>query len=257
MVDARGLTDDDHTDAMGSVGVPGVAHQVMGVMDDPAPRPPPQPKKLNVGTGCFPLVLAVVAFVAAAVAVFIGGKLGENGIEGAGEPAATTASTATSGAEAGTETGGAIAPPSPADLPAGAELLQGSSGGPIGCITCDGQSRFLHLRNNTTAAGGDQQSDQEILWPEDGTIVDFGVTISRPNRGRYGINLFVNSGYSNGCALETGQSACRMNQAGERLLTDDRVTIIVGEGGTVDERGVPVDDGDFVLEWWLVFQPDA
>ena len=40
------------------------------------------------------------------------------------------------------------------------------------------------------------------------------------------------------------------------LSAGDRVTIIVGEQGIVDENATPVEEGDFVMQWWFVFQPE-
>jgi hypothetical protein len=164
------------------------------------------------------------------------------------EPTTTSASGAGPGA----------ATPVQAALPAGQVLYQGTSGGELGCITCDGQSRFISIEGSTTASGDAARAGQEIVWPEDGGVVDLGVRFSRPNRGRHGINLFVNGAYSAGCAMETGGSSCRVaaGQDPSVLKAGDRVTIIVGEAGTLDEDGVPVEQGDFVLEWWFVFQPD-
>ena len=138
-------------------------------------------------------------------------------------------------------------------------LYQGTSGAQLGCIACDGQSRFIHITRSTTALGDTERAGQEVVWPEDGEVVDFGVRIPQPNEGRYGINLFVNGGYSVGCPIETGSSACRVleGQKPSPLKAGDRVTIIVGEQGILDKNGVPAEDGDFVLEWWFVFQPGS
>ena len=146
-------------------------------------------------------------------------------------------------------------PPTPEELPSGAQLFEGTSGGELGCITCDGQSRFIHITNSTTAAGDAQRPAQEVVWPENGEIVDFGVTVSGPNRGRYGFNVFANGEYRNGCALEIVQTSCQMNQPPTPLLAGDRVTIIVGEGGITNEDGTPASVGVFVVDWYFVFQP--
>lgn len=147
--------------------------------------------------------------------------------------------------------------PDPDGLPAGQVLYVGTSGGQLGCIACDGQSRFINIEDSTTALGDDTRAGQEIRWPTNGSVVDFGVKIPRPTKGRYGINLFVNGAYSVGCAIETGSSSCRVptGQEPSPLAAGDRVTIIVGEAGIVDDDGVPVEEGDFILEWWFVFQP--
>jgi hypothetical protein len=148
--------------------------------------------------------------------------------------------------------------PDAADLPAGQVLYQGTTGGQLGCIACDGQSRFINIDKSTTAKGDAERAGQEIVWPENGVVVDFGIQIPQPNEGRYGINLFVNGAYSVGCPIETGSRSCRVleGQDPSPLAAGDRVTIIVGEQGIVDEDGVPVEEGDFVLEWWFVFQPE-
>ena len=148
--------------------------------------------------------------------------------------------------------------PDAADLPPGQVLYQGTSGRQIGCIACDGQSRFISIDKSTTALGDANRAVQEIVWPQKGDVVDFGIQIPQPNEGRYGINLFVNGAYSVGCPIETGSSSCRVlaGQEPSPLAAGDRVTIIVGEQGLVDKNGVPVEEGDFVLEWWFVFQPE-
>jgi hypothetical protein len=162
-------------------------------------------------------------------------------------------STTASGAAAGATTG-RFAPPAPEKLGPGDQLFEGSSGGPLGCIACDGQSRFIHIENNTTAKGNDMRAGQEIVWPADGTVVEFGANANGPNKGRYGFNLFVNGAqYGPGCAMEIGETSCKQNRPGP-LAKGDRVTIIVGEAGTVD-KGVPVEHGEFTLSWWFVFQP--
>jgi hypothetical protein len=142
--------------------------------------------------------------------------------------------------------------PDPADLPAGQELNSGTSGGQIGCIACDGKSRYINIAKSTTAVGDEERARQEIVWPDDVTIVEFGVQIPRPTKGNYGINLFVNGDYSLGCGIETGSSSCRSlaGQEPSRLAAGDRVTIIVGERGEIAEQG------DFVLTWWFVVQPE-
>lgn len=155
-------------------------------------------------------------------------------------------------------TGSDAEPPEAADLPAGQVLYEGTSGSQLGCIACDGQSRFISIERSTMALGDAERAGQEIVWPENGTVVDFGIQIPQPNEGRYGINLFVNGAYSVGCPIETGSSSCRVlaGQEPSPLAAGDRVTIIVGEQGIVDEDGVPVEEGDFVMEWWFVFQPE-
>jgi hypothetical protein len=136
-------------------------------------------------------------------------------------------------------------------------LYEGTSGGELGCIACDGQSRFIHIARSTTKSGDAQRAAQEMVWKDDSVVVDFGVRIGKPNRGRYGINLFINGTYGAGCAIETGSTSCRLDPAREwpPLKAGDRVTIIVGEAGTVDEDGVPIEKGDWVLNWWFVVEP--
>ena len=172
-------------------------------------------------------------------------------------PTATPSDTLPDPTGSGT-TGSDGEPPDDADLPAGQVLYQGTSGDQLGCIACDGQSRFINILRSTMAKGDAERIGQEIVWPENGTVVDFGIRIPQPNEGRYGINLYVNGGYSVGCPIEIGSRSCRVlaGQEPSPLAAGDRVTIIVGEQGIVDDSGVPVEEGDFVMQWWFVFQPE-
>ncbi len=151
--------------------------------------------------------------------------------------------------------GATFVAPAPADLPRDAVLHEGTSAGEIGCITCDGQSRFVHIENDSITAGDPNRASQEIVWPEDGEVIEFGANVSGPNKGRYGFNLFAHgTEYRNGCSMEIGQTSC-MQQTVSQFKAGDRVTIIIGEGGTLDDEGVPASVGDFVVSWWFVFQP--
>jgi hypothetical protein len=219
-------------------------------------------------------VPAVIALVIVAAAVFFGMDFLGDDDEGDAKCSSPTQSlggvrvqlvadcetdaTPTTTTPTPSATGAATGKPDAADLAPGQVLYEGTTGGQLGCIACDGQSRFINIKKSTTALGDAERAGQEIVWPEIGEVVDFGIQIPRPNKGRYGINLFVNGGYSVGCAIETGSSSCRVlaGQDPSPLAAGDRVTIIVGEAGTVDKDGVPVEEGDFVLEWWFVFQPE-
>lgn len=58
-------------------------------------------------------------------------------------------------------------------------------------------------------------------------------------------------------ALEVGQQSAVYRWHPERdgpLTAGSQVAIIVGEGGVVDDEGVPTARGDDQLEWWFVFQ---
>src|SRR5687768_10087196 len=87
--------------------------------------------------GCLPAAfVGVIGIIAVLIwAVGGGGDLFGGDKDRADASEETTTSTTTTVAE---ETGQAFTPPTPEDLPAGAQLFQGTSGGEIGCITCDG-----------------------------------------------------------------------------------------------------------------------
>lgn len=145
--------------------------------------------------------------------------------------------------------------PSVADLPPGAMLFTGTSGGPIGCIPCDGQSRFLSLRSNGVVVGNGEMLRVATPWTVPGQITSFGARLSGPNKGRYGVNLFYpeTMEYGPGVALEIGQQSAVYQWTPERdgtVKVGVPAVIIVGEGGNIEAKGTQT------LEWWFVFQPD-
>ena len=152
------------------------------------------------------------------------------------------------------ETGGTYTPPAEEDLPAGAVLYTGSSGGQIGCITCDGASRFLSIERPGVGVGDLARPEQEVVWKANGQFVEFGANLSGPNKGRYGYNLFANgTTYMAGCAMEIGQTSCQQQRPND-VAAGDRITIIIGEGGTM-VNGQVASRGDFTVDWWFVFRP--
>ena len=153
------------------------------------------------------------------------------------------------------EEGDSFAPPAADDVPGDAQLFQGTSG-PVGCITCDGQPRFIHVENGSIAAGQEALPGQQIVWPEDGTVVEFGARVTGPNRGLYGFNIHAHGGVETGCGISPGQTSCLMRQRTTPLRAGDRVAVVVTEGGTRNEEGGVADLGEFSVEWWFVFQPD-
>ena len=219
--------------------------------------------------GCTPRVIggitvAVLIAVTIAAVTFMGGDDpncpasggGGGRIAAAADECAPEATTV--GSKAGEA--GAVAPPAEADLPQGVMLFTGSSGGPIGCIACDGQSRFLALDREGVGVGNVSAAEFERQWDLDGEVLQFGARITAPNKGRYGVNLWIDGAtYGPGVALEIGERSAEYQWSPERdgtLRAGTRMAIIVGEAGTVDDEGVPTAQGDYELEWWFTFQPD-
>lgn len=149
-----------------------------------------------------------------------------------------------------------VAKPSEDDLPEGAMLFSGSSAGPIGCIPCDGQSRFMSVEADGAVVGNAAAGSVATTWEEDGQITSFGARLSTPNPGgRYGINFFYADTfeYGPGVAIEVDQQSAEYQWTPSRdgtVHAGRPVVIIVGEGGNT------VATGEWSLEWWFVFQPD-
>ena len=152
-----------------------------------------------------------------------------------------------------TETSGTPTTAGGTPAPAGdAEQYAGTSGGEIGCITCDGKHRFISIADSSIGVDQVSRPAQEMVWPENGTVTDFGVTINGENRGVYGVNLFVNGDYSVGCGMDVGVTSCKMAPGSAPLAKGDRVTIIVGEAGTITD-GKVASQGDFTMSWYFDF----
>ena len=152
--------------------------------------------------------------------------------------------------------GDVFAPPAEEDLPEGAVLYTGSSGDPIGCITCDGGSRFLSIEHPGVVVGDVGMTSQATSWPEAGQILEFGANLSGPNKGRYGFNVFNGpTTYLNGCSMEIGSTSCLQAREAPHVEKGMPLVIIIGEGGTM-KGNQPASRGDFVVDWWFVFQPD-
>lgn len=138
-------------------------------------------------------------------------------------------------------------------------LFQGSSGDPIGCIACDGQSRFLSLERRGVGVGNASSGEFDTAWELEGQVLEFGARITAPNKGRYGVNLWIDGAtYGPGVALEIGEQSAVYKWTPERdgtIRSGHQMAIIVGEAGIVDDDGVPVAQGDYQLEWWFTFRP--
>jgi hypothetical protein len=135
---------------------------------------------------------------------------------------------------------------------AGAVKYQGTAGGTIGCISCDGQSRFLSLDDNRVAVGDAAGAAIAKTWATAGRVVSFRATLhTSANKGRYGIAVFRNGDatYLAGCAVEIGQTSCSSDTRGAPMRPGDKITIIVGESGP--------DPGNFVIDWSFDFKPDS
>jgi hypothetical protein len=150
--------------------------------------------------------------------------------------------------------GGRYKPPAEADLPPGARLYKGTSGFFLGCITCDGESRFLSIYSPGVSVGNAAES--EVVWRKNGHFVEFGAKASGPNKGRYTYNLFANrTTYLAGCSMEVGQTSCRQQRPID-VAKGDRIVIMVSEGGTM-VNGQVASKGNFRVDWWFVFVPAA
>ena len=147
--------------------------------------------------------------------------------------------------------GAAGGPPAAESLPAGAILVKGRSGGPIGYIASDGQFRFLSLKSPGVVVG--DPTSTNTPWTQNGQVLEFGARLSGANQGRYGVNLYIDgTTYGPGVALEVGQrSAVTKFDGNGPLQAGQELSIIVGEAGNLAEKG------DNSLQWWFVFQPDA
>lgn len=158
------------------------------------------------------------------------------------EPTPTAAATGTD-TPAGTPGENVISPPTQFD---------GESGGPIGCITCDGQPRFLHIERSGVGVGAPDRAAHQIEWPTDGVVTEFAVSVTGANRGNYSFNIMVGDAVELGCAITPGQTSCE-NSTGELILDEgDLVTIVITEAGTTVE-GAPADRGEFSVSWRFVF----
>ena len=107
--------------------------------------------------------------------------------------------------------GGRYKPPAEADLPPGARLYRGTSGTYLGCITCDGASRFISIAFPGVSV---RRADMEHVWRrKEGRFVEFGAYASRPNKGRYSFGLLANgTTYLADCSMEIGQTSCRQQR---------------------------------------------
>ncbi len=138
--------------------------------------------------------------------------------------------------------------------PPGSRRYEGNSGDQIGCIACDGLSRYLSVEHPGVGVGDGARPKLEVVWPENGSFTEFGATVSGANQGRYGFAVLANgTSYTAGCAMEIGQTSCQAPSSA-KIKKGDRVAIIIGEAGTM-VNGKPASRGDFTVSWWFVFQP--
>jgi hypothetical protein len=206
--------------------------------------PPPKPKK-----GCAPvpaaIVLIVVALIVAGV-ILLGGDDDEDEVSSD----VTTSTTTTAPPSDG------FSKPDESELPDDAILFSGTSGGPIGFIAQDGQSRFMSVEADGAVVGNAAAESVETIWDQDGQITSFGARLSVTNPGgRYGINFFYldTFEYGPGVSIETNQTSAEFQWTPERdgtVHAGRPVAIIVGE------QGHPEATGDYQIEWWFVFLPD-
>lgn len=206
--------------------------------------------------GCLTLAGILVAAAVAIGALTLGG---DDADSDATDTGATDSGSPSPTDEAGetTDPNATFKPPSESSLPAGRHLVKGSSGGPIGCITCDGQFRYLSLEGPGVAVGPEGMAAKQTTWDRDTIVLEFGANASGPNQGRYGISLFVNGkDYVAGCALEIGSTSCRLEFPEAEFYTGDTGVIQIGEGGTMTEDGKVADEGRFSIQWWFVYEDD-
>ncbi len=142
-------------------------------------------------------------------------------------------------------------PPAVSSLPAGAILVKGRSGGPVGYIASDGQFRFMSLKSPGIVTGSPNSTNTP--WTQDGQVLEFGARLSGANQGRYGVSIYIDgTTYGPGVAIEKGQRRAVTTFDGTNgpLKAGQQLSIIVGEAGNLDETG------ENSLQWWFVFQPD-
>ena len=229
------------------------------------------PSSLRGGAGCSPvLLIGIVLIMLILTAVGISQDWFAADEPSSGSSTAVSSSTSPSSSsttsdiappsesasESASEppTGGSYKPPAEADLPPGARLYRGTSGFFLGCITCDGESRFLSIAYPGVSVGNAAQ--MEFVWRRKGQFVEFGANASGPNKGRYIYNLFANgTTYVAGCSMEIGQTSCRQQRPND-IARGDRIVIIVSEGGTM-VNGQAASKGNFRVDWWFVFVPAA
>jgi Fungal mating-type pheromone len=213
--------------------------------------------------GCAPILIVAVVLIVIVIGVL---KATDDD-----KPSSATESPSASASESASPSETSSASPSPSPEPsespsasedesedpsAETERFSGTSGGQIGCITCDGQSRYLHLEHPGVGVGDAARPGMEVVWPRNGKFVEFGADISGPNQGRYGFALFANgTSYYAGCTMEIGQTSCSA-AAKTKVKKGDRITIIIGEGGTMNGTQ-PASRGEFVVNWYFLFQPAA
>ena len=234
--------------------------QELGAGPPSGPSKPPKPPWQRMGCLAIPAILVLIILIAW---VLTSGDSDDPESQPVpSELTADDASSTTSGDSSTTTTtapdpGASTEAPSKDDLAPGEVLYQGESGDDIGFIAQDGQSRFLSIDGPGVGIGNGAIPSRAITWPTTGRITDFGVTLgSSTNRGRYGINVFLNGQtYAAGCAIEIGQTGCRAKagdlKASPPITKGDSVTIIIGEQGHADA------EGDFPLSWWFTFKPDS
>jgi len=144
-------------------------------------------------------------------------------------------------------------PPDEKDLPPGAVLYVGNSGSPIGCIACDGEHRLMSVQANGVVVGLEQAAAVSTLWKQDGQVLSFGARLHGPNKGQYGINIFIDgTTYGPGANLVVGQRSAVRDWSQDPIGTlraGQHITILVGESGHIEAKGTAT------MDWWFVFSP--
>ena len=201
------------------------------------------------GFGCLGKTLALVALAVLLGAIVYGLWPKDDDDKGKAETASPTTAALTTDRDQRI-----IAPPDPDNLPAGAELYQGSAG-PIGCIPCDGKFRFLHPTNGGVVAdivGSAGQASQSMEFAKGGTIEEFGIKLTEADGGNWEFALHANgNAYMASCHVPIGSTQCRTKGLdGTPVKAGDKIAILVGNPGD------PFTEGKFSASWWIVFQPD-
>ena len=148
--------------------------------------------------------------------------------------------------------------------PRGDQLFSGSSGdNQIGCIACDGGTRFLHPNGTSTdiAIGAPGPSTVADKWEITGHVVAFGANLHTSDNVTAGIAVSQRPGRSQRpgagrrlavpCRLRDRSRARVLpeQQSRAELVPGDMVSISLGEAGNVKAKG------DYSIDWWFVFEP--
>jgi hypothetical protein len=168
---------------------------------------------------------------------------------------------------------GADQKPTADQLAPGAVLYEGSSGGEIGCIACDGLFRVMSIEKPGVAssAPGGPAETAALSKPlaTDGTIIQLGARVSAPDGGKWTVNVGCRKQAVEGscastdtkgigtvspimaCSIPANAPACvRWDGSSSTVKKGDRLVLTIGNPGD------PVTQGHFTIDWWFVIQPD-